>query len=176
MLFCSHFAPFRTAFCTILHYIQHHFALHLAAKRIAFSGILHRILQQIAPKMVQMTASLNKNTSCLHLFPIPFSSKPTFARIDFLRQGRRLVNEKATYNVNFIAKNQTNSYTACVGYVQRQRRYVRLLPSVRTVAGHSKAYNMPTRKRKNEQVVRKQPKQLISSLTADLGLMQYIAF
>ncbi|MFC2814072.1 MAG: hypothetical protein ACFN4S_09700, partial [Prevotella conceptionensis] len=70
-------------------------------KRIAFSGILHCILQQIAPKMVQTTVSLNKNTSRLHLFPIPFSSKPTFARIDFLRQGGRLVNEKATQDVKF---------------------------------------------------------------------------
>jgi len=97
-----YFYAFLFAFRTISYCILHHFALCLASKRTAFSGILHCILQQIAPKMVQMTVSLNKNTSCLHLFPIPFSSKPTFARIDFLRQGGRLVNEKATQDVKFL--------------------------------------------------------------------------
>ena len=32
----------------------------------------------------------------------PFASKPTLARIDFLRQGEQLVDEKGTYNVKFI--------------------------------------------------------------------------
>ena len=36
-----------------------------------------------------------------------FASKQTFARIDFLRQDRRLVDEKGTHNVKFVAENQT---------------------------------------------------------------------
>ena len=39
--------------------------------------------------------------------PPLFASKQTFARIDFLRQGERLVDEKGTYYVKFLAKNQT---------------------------------------------------------------------
>ena len=81
--------------------------MHLAAYCTAFSGILHCILQQIAPKMVQTTVSLNKNTSRLHLFPIPFSSKPTFARIDFLRSGERLVDYEGTHNVKILTEKVT---------------------------------------------------------------------
>ena len=36
-----------------------------------------------------------------------FASKQTFARIDFLRQGGRLVDEKGTHNVKFIAEKLT---------------------------------------------------------------------
>ena len=39
--------------------------------------------------------------------PPLFASKQTFARIDFLRQGERLVDEKGTYYVKFLAKKQT---------------------------------------------------------------------
>jgi len=39
--------------------------------------------------------------------PPLFASKQTFARIDFLRQGERLVDEKGTYYVKFLSKNQT---------------------------------------------------------------------
>ena len=39
--------------------------------------------------------------------PPLFASKQTFARIDFLRQGERLVDEKGTYYVKFLAKNRT---------------------------------------------------------------------
>ena len=39
--------------------------------------------------------------------PPLFTSKQTFARIGFLRQGERLVDEKGTYNVKFMTKNQT---------------------------------------------------------------------
>ncbi len=34
-----------------------------------------------------------------------FASKPTFARIDFLRQDERLVDKKGTHNVKFTTKN-----------------------------------------------------------------------
>ena len=36
-----------------------------------------------------------------------FAPKPTLARIDFLRQGERLVDEKGTYNVKNLAENLT---------------------------------------------------------------------
>ena len=40
----------------------------------------------------------------MHMLPL-FESKQTFARIDFLRQGGRLVDKKATLNVKFLTKN-----------------------------------------------------------------------
>ena len=40
-----------------------------------------------------------------------FASKQTFARIDFLRQGGRLVDEKGTHNVKFIAEKLTKKST-----------------------------------------------------------------
>ena len=42
----------------------------------------------------------------VHLLP-PFASKQTFARIDFLRQGGRLVDKKGTHNVKFLAEKLT---------------------------------------------------------------------
>ena len=39
--------------------------------------------------------------------PPLFASKQTFARIDFLRPSERLVDEKGTYCVKFLTKNQT---------------------------------------------------------------------
>ena len=45
-----------------------------------------------------------------------FASKQTFSRIDFLRQDRRLVDEKGTHNVKFVAENQTKGdCDACRG-------------------------------------------------------------
>ena len=40
----------------------------------------------------------------MHMLPF-FASEQTFARIDFLRQGRRLEDEKGTHNVKFPTKN-----------------------------------------------------------------------
>ena len=38
----------------------------------------------------------------------PFlASKQTFARIDFLRQGERLVSRKGTHNVKILTENKT---------------------------------------------------------------------
>ena len=45
----------------------------------------------------------------MHNYP-RFTSKPTFARIDFLRQDERLVDKKGTHNVKFVAKNRQNGY------------------------------------------------------------------
>ena len=40
----------------------------------------------------------------MHMLTL-FSIKQTAARIDFLRQGERLVDKKGTHNVKFITKN-----------------------------------------------------------------------
>ena len=40
----------------------------------------------------------------MHRLPL-FASKPTLARIDFLRPGERLVDRKGTQNVKILAKN-----------------------------------------------------------------------
>ena len=48
----------------------------------------------------------------MHMLPL-FESKQTFARIDFLRQGGRLVDKKGTLNVKFLTKNQTKKQS-CV--------------------------------------------------------------
>ena len=107
MLFVSHLAAFCTAFSRILPCVQQQNARHLAPKRTAFSIKTHSILQQIAPKQVQMAAFSNKNSfSCIHMLPL-FASKQTFARIDYLRQGGQLVDKKGTHNVKFYAENWT---------------------------------------------------------------------
>jgi len=41
----------------------------------------------------------------MHMLPL-FASKTTFARIDFLRQSERLVDEKGTHSVEFLLKNR----------------------------------------------------------------------
>ena len=45
------------------------------------------------------------------------ASKQTFAKIDFLRQGERLVDKKATYYVKILAKTRQNDCSAdmCMG-------------------------------------------------------------
>ena len=45
--------------------------------------------------------------ACIYNYPI-FTSKPTFARIDFLRSSGRLGGEKGSYNVKICTKNITN--------------------------------------------------------------------
>ena len=44
--------------------------------------------------------------ACIYNQP-HFASKQTFARIDFLRQGERLVSRKGTRNVKILAENKT---------------------------------------------------------------------
>ena len=56
-----------------------------------------------------MAVCLNKNSFyCMHMLPL-FASKATFARIDFLRQSERLVDEKGTHSVKFLAEKQTKA-------------------------------------------------------------------
>ena len=73
----------------------------------AFSGILHYIVPKTARKMVQMAFSWNKYPFYIIHRLTPFCIKPTFARIDFLRQGRRLVSKKGSYNVKFLTEKLT---------------------------------------------------------------------
>ena len=54
-----------------------------------------------------MAVLLNKNSFCRIRIVVPFCIKTTFARIDFLRQGARLVSGKGTHNVKFLTENQT---------------------------------------------------------------------
>ena len=49
----------------------------------------------------------------MYNYPL-WASKQTFARIDFLRQGERLVDKKATFCVKFLTKNIQND---CAAYV-----------------------------------------------------------
>jgi len=56
-----------------------------------------------------MTVFLNKNSFCsIHMLTL-FASTPTFARIEFLRLGERLVNEKGTHNVKILAEKWTET-------------------------------------------------------------------
>jgi len=51
----------------------------------------------------------------------PFlASKQTFARIDFLRQGGRLVDKKGTHNVKFLAKKLTKADKLTSGQVGKK--------------------------------------------------------
>ena len=95
---------FRLAISTISPCILHQNALHLAAKRTAFSTKTYFILLQIAPKRVLVAVVLNKNSFCLHAQLPLFAPKQASARIDFLRQGERLVDKKGAHNVKILAK------------------------------------------------------------------------
>ena len=55
-----------------------------------------------------MAVTLNKNSFCrIRRLPL-FASKQTFARIDYLRQGERLVGKKALTMLNFRLKTRQN--------------------------------------------------------------------
>ena len=125
------FYAFRLAFCTILHCVLHHFTLHLAPKRTAFSGILPCVLHQNAVhlaanytwfcwKQPKSWYKLRFYAMCIHFTCIynhpTFAPKQTFARIEFLRQGWRLVDKKATFSVKFL----TEKFTAASGLASGQ--------------------------------------------------------
>ena len=50
--------------------------------------------------------------ACIYNQP-HFISKQTFARIDFLRQGGRLVSRKGTHNVKILTENKTIVVASC---------------------------------------------------------------
>ena len=138
MLFCL-------AFSGILSGVQHQNTLHLASKWTAFCTKTHSIQHQnalrLAPKCTALSTNqpqngckwqffeINIHFACVYMLP-PFASKQTFARIDFLQQDRRLVDEKGTHNVKFLAKNQTKKqFYRIHAHGQRHRKHVRLQPS-----------------------------------------------
>ena len=59
-----------------------------------------------------MTVYLNKNSFFRMHMLSPFASKPTFARIDFLRPSGRLITRKGTQNVKFLTKIKTKTSVA----------------------------------------------------------------
>ena len=110
---------FRLAFSGKLHPILQHFTLRLAPKRTAFStrtqGIQHQNTRYFAPKRTVFCCKQPRNWCKWLSFQIKihfpactchpyFASKQTFARIDFLRQGWRLVTKKAVIMLNFLLK------------------------------------------------------------------------
>ena len=116
------FYAFCLAFCPILHCILHHFTLHLAPKRSAFCGISPCVLHQNAVhlaayctafgcKQPKIWCKLRFYAMCIHftcIYNYPtFAPKQTSARIEFLRQGWRLVDKKGTLSVKFLAEKFT---------------------------------------------------------------------
>ena len=83
---------FRCVFSGKLHRILQHFALRLAPKRTPFSG------KQLRNRCKWQSFQIKIHFANIHMLPL-FAPKQTFARIDFLRQGGRLVNRKGTHNV-----------------------------------------------------------------------------
>ena len=128
MLFVSHLAAFCLAFSIKTHSIQHQNALYLAPKCTLFSTKTHSIQHQnalhLAAKRTLFCSKQPRKWCKWRLFEINihfsvctdcplFAPKPTFARIVFLRQGERLVNENGTHNVKFLTKNQTKTIALC---------------------------------------------------------------
>ena len=116
------FYAYRLASSSILNCVQHQNALRLAPKRTAFSSILHCIQRQNALRLAAnytafsskqpqngckwRSPEINIHFACIYNYPL-FASKQTFARINFLRQGRRLVSYEGSHNVKIRTKNFT---------------------------------------------------------------------
>ena len=64
-----------------------------------------------------------------------WASKQTFARIDFLRQGERLVDKNATFCVKFLTKNCTKRLRRIHVHGQRHGDPVGLQPPTKTDTG-----------------------------------------
>ena len=110
---------FCLAFSGILPCVLHHFALHLAPKRTASSTKTHCVLRHIARHLAAYCTifcckspeiwckwrflEINIHFIVFTNYPL-FVSKQTFARIDFLRQGGRLVGKMAAIMLNFVLK------------------------------------------------------------------------
>ena len=83
----------------------------------------------------------------------PFASKQTFARIDFLRQGERLVDKNGTFSVKYIAEKWTKRYvTITYAHGQQQGKHVRLQPTAQAVAGHA-VYKQRKQHHENAEVI-----------------------
>ena len=110
-LFTLHLASKRTAFSTKMHYVLHQNTLHLAAYCTAFSTKTHE-------SWCKWWCFLIKIHFAAFTYQPPFASKQTFARIDFLHAGLRLVEKTGTHNVKILTKNQTKQPCVymCMGY------------------------------------------------------------
>ena len=110
---------YRLAISSILPCVQHQNALRLAAFYLAFSTKTHCVQRQnalcLAPKCSIFSTKQPEIQCKLRFFEINihfagiyscplFASKPTFARIDFLRQGWRLVEKKPLIMLKFMPK------------------------------------------------------------------------
>ena len=117
------FYAFWLAFSCIQCCIQHHFTLHLAPKRTAFSIKTHCVQHQNALRLAAYCTTFSSKQpktkcklrfyamcihfACIYHYPL-FASEQTFARIDYLRSGGRLVTKKGTHNVKIRTENKTN--------------------------------------------------------------------
>ena len=110
---------YRLAISSILPCVQHQNALRLAAFYLAFSIKTHCVQRQnalrLAPKCSIFSTKqpeiqcklrfFEKNIHFASINNCPlFASKPTFARIDFLRQGWRLVEKNPFIMLKFMPK------------------------------------------------------------------------
>ena len=109
---------FCLAFSSILPCVLYHFTLHLASKRTAFCTKTHCVLRHIARHLAAYCTifcckspeiwckwrflEINIHFIVFTNYPPPFVSKQTFARIEFLRQGGRLVGKMAAIMLNFV--------------------------------------------------------------------------
>ena len=118
--------PFYLAFSTKTHCIQHQNTLHLAPKHTAFSTktqcIQHQNAVRFGAKCTVFCSKWPSKRRERRLFQINihfiaftsyplFTSKQTFARVEFLRPGERLVDRKGTQNVKNLTKYQTKTIT-----------------------------------------------------------------
>ena len=95
-----YFAPKRSVFCTKTQCILHQNALRFGAYCTIFSS--KWLLKQRKWQFLQ----INIHFVNVHLLPL-FATKPTFARIEFLRQGEQLVDKNGTLSVKISAKKLT---------------------------------------------------------------------
>ena len=106
-----------------------------------------------------------------HANPI-FASTPTFARIAFLGQGGRLVDEKATHNVKILAETRQNQIVPHTRVWAKVRKTFTLPLPVRVVAGHV-ALSQRRRHHENAEVIyHRQPSfQLVENARNDFCLV-----
>ena len=118
MLLVSHFAAFKLAFSSKTYCIQRHFTLRLAPKRSPFCIKTHSILQQIAPKQVQMAVFSNKYSFCQHSHATPFCLQ-TNLRENRLFAARWTIGwKKGTHNVKFSTEKQTKTIVTYI-YIEQ---------------------------------------------------------
>jgi len=72
----------------------------------------------------------------MYNYPL-LAPKQTFARIDFLRQGERLVDKRATFCVKFLTKDYTKRLRCIHVHGQRHGGSTGLQPPTQTDAGHA---------------------------------------